>query len=75
MTNKQQQLQQTLAEVAGAPVEITFRGEKEFTFSMDGVCTRAVERLAAYFRAAGAKAVEAFADEECEMCGVYVTAA
>lgn len=49
-------IEASLSRIAGAPVEVTIRGDGKFTFSMDGDHRAAAERLAADIRASGAEA-------------------
>ena len=49
-------IEASLSRIAGVPVEVTIRGDGEFTFSMDGDHRAAAERMAADIRASGAEA-------------------
>ena len=55
-------LETSLSKIAGVPVEVTVRGDGEFTFSMDGDHRAAAERLAADIRTSGAEATVDVAD-------------
>lgn len=55
-TYRMKAIEASLSKIAGVPVEVTIRGDAEFTFSMDGDHRAAAERLAADIRASGAEA-------------------
>lgn len=63
-----------VAGIAGAPVDVTIRSNREFTFTLEGLDMGPAEKLARYFKAAKARSVEAVADAECECVFVYLDA-
>lgn len=52
-----------LNDVAGREIEITFRAERSFTFSFDGIDRVATDKIVAFFK--GAAKLEVVEDEEC----------
>ena len=67
-------LESRLAAVCGFAVELTVRGEKEFTLSADG--DRDFAQAVAFLTLSGrVAAIERVYDEECDMTCVYLTVA
>jgi len=62
------QLEQTLSTVAGTKVEITIRGEKQFTFSTVEVSKTAAEKIKAYFK----YQYKTLTVEHDEECGTFI---
>lgn len=54
----------SINQVAGSEVEITIRGERNFTFSFDCLDVAATQKIRAFFKNA-AKKIEIEADAEC----------
>ena len=52
-----------ISKIAGATVELTIRGERSFTFSLDEVNEKAAAKIAKFFE--GQAAVSVTHDEEC----------
>jgi len=69
-------LESKLSEICGAQVEITVRGLKEFTLSVDGNATDAMKKAKAFLSLAGqvSKWEQSF-DEECDMTFAWFTVA
>jgi GTP cyclohydrolase II len=65
-------LEEHISKIAGAPVSMTIRGLKEFTWSTEDRNDEAAEKIRAYF-AAAAKSVTVAHDDECGSF-VYVNA-
>lgn len=65
-------LEQRFSGIVGRPVELTVRGEREFTFSTETVCDDLPARVAAFFGPLAS--VTAAHDPECGSFA-YVTAA
>lgn len=59
----------TLTEIAGRPIEITVRGDNDFTFSYEGDHPEAAARLGEFF---GMSLAPSY-DEECDFTCVYAT--
>lgn len=62
-----------IAKVAGRAVELTIRGDRNFTFSFDGRDDAAQNRLVSFF-ADAAKRVSSDYDAECDHTCIYVDA-
>lgn len=65
-------LEAKFSSIAGHDVEITIRGDREFTFSFDAIDMHAAQRVVDYV--GGADSAEIEADDELQMTFVYVTA-
>lgn len=61
-----------ISAVAGRAVELTIRGQRNFTFSFEGRDDNASAKLVSFFRKE-AKARSEY-DEECDLTCVYVDA-
>ena len=61
-----------LSIIANREIEITVRGEKEFTFSFDGEDKNAIKFLKRYFKNTWTKWTNDF-DAECDMTCCYVS--
>jgi len=62
-TYRMKAIEASLSTIAGVPVEVTIRGDREFTFSMDGDHRgEPLRRLLADIRASGAEATVEVAD-------------
>ena len=61
-----------LSIIANREIEITVRGEKEFTFSFDGEGKNAIKFLKRYFKNTWTKWTNDF-DAECDMTCCYVS--
>ena len=61
-----------LSIIANREIEITVRGEKEFTFSFDGEDKNAIKLLKRYFKNTWTKWTNDF-DLECDMTCCYVS--
>ena len=70
LASRKENLESHLSNVCGLPVELTVRGEREFTLSSDGNCKTQLTRAAEYF---GTLAKSSFSyDEECDFSCLYL---
>lgn len=69
MTSRKQELEAKLSKVAGTEIEITVRGEREFTFSFEGKCEAAVAAVRQFF--GGMSHLTESYDEECDFTCIY----
>ena len=65
---RKQKIENIISKVAGASVELTIRGDKEFTFSTEEVNHKAASRIEKYFAGQAASIVVDHDDE----CGTVV---
>ena len=63
-------LQNFLSVISRKAIEITIRGEKQFTFSFEGENTNSLNNLVNYFSGHGK--IESGYDKECDMSFVYL---
>ncbi|HEX3163560.1 MAG TPA: hypothetical protein VHQ92_13365 [Pseudolabrys sp.] len=57
------QVVETISKIAGRQVELTIRGERNFTFSFDDVDLKAANAIAEFFKGQGRVKIET--DDEC----------
>lgn len=62
-TQDRARLQNHISKIAGVPVEITIRGDRQFTYSFDGVDAAAADKVVRFFGSLAA--CEVVADDEC----------
>lgn len=75
LTKQLKALERNLSRQFGLPIEITFRGELEFTYSFEGENQPVVDKIIASLAQANATNVKYEYDAECNHTGVYFTAA
>ena len=68
-----EELQTMLSKYSGVPVEITIRGEKEFTFSFEGKNETALEKIVNFFKKEAARITYVY-DSECNYSAIYLQA-
>lgn len=75
INNRIKRLESVLSSVAGKAIEITIRGEKEFTIGFEGTCEAAERRIKMYFKGQVTWTNKTAAyDVECDYTALYMTA-
>ena len=64
-------IESTLTTIAGVKIEITIRGEAQFTYSFDGDNPEAVEKIKAFFKGQGTFHEDSGYDLECDSTCLY----
>jgi hypothetical protein len=67
-------LQSIISLVAGITIEITVRGEKQFTFSFEGKNEGAIDKIKGYFKNGFSWGAESGYYEECDLTCLYANA-
>lgn len=67
-------LQSIVSLVAGISIEITIRGEKQFTFSFDGKNEEAISKIKNYFKNGFSWGKDSGYDDECDFTCLYANA-
>lgn len=66
-------LEKALSEIFGVTVEITMRGQRDFTVSFEGENAVVADKIKKYFESA-TKKIEVDYDKECDHTAIYFTA-